>query len=212
MQRSDVVLAAMAAAGERIRFDPVRIQKLLFLIDRECAGHIGGPHFDFQPYLYGPFDKAVFEELEALAQLGQVHIERSRRRDYHATIRGQEAGMEALRSLPGAVRGYCEECAEWVLARSFGALLAAIYRKYPEMAVNSVAPGVLERYPRALARAPLPSFLSGMARALDLGATLDEYALEHDGLALHDAWRTVGDELRRATASMRHRPLGGDVS
>ena len=51
MRRSELVLATMAAGGPRARFDPIRIQLLLFLIDR-CAGPVlGGPHFGFRPYL-----------------------------------------------------------------------------------------------------------------------------------------------------------------
>ena len=74
MVRSRVVLMAMAARVRGTRFDPVRIQKLLFLIDREAGTNFDGPHFDFRPYLYGPFDKAVFDELDALRHAGEVGI------------------------------------------------------------------------------------------------------------------------------------------
>ena len=36
------------------------VQKLLFLLDREAAEIVGGPHFRFVPYNYGPFDKGVY--------------------------------------------------------------------------------------------------------------------------------------------------------
>jgi hypothetical protein len=41
MNRSDAVLAAMAAAGENATFTPVQIQKLMFLIDREIPRLVG---------------------------------------------------------------------------------------------------------------------------------------------------------------------------
>ena len=47
---------AMAAAGAGVRFDPVRLQKFFFLLDRELDGECGCPHFAFRPYRYGPFD------------------------------------------------------------------------------------------------------------------------------------------------------------
>jgi hypothetical protein len=59
MDRSSLVLAALAAAGGNAAFTPVQVQKLLFLIDREAGRLVGGPHFDFLPYDYGPFDRAV---------------------------------------------------------------------------------------------------------------------------------------------------------
>lgn len=207
MERSQVILAAMAAAGQGIQFDPVRIQKLIFLIEREAADHIGGPHFDFQPYLYGPCDQAVFDELGALQRSGQVNIRRSRRRTYALTSSGQVSGQEVLLGLPGVVRDYFEKCAHWVFSLSFGRLLSAIYQKYPEMAVNSVVPEVKARYPRALFRSPMPSFFSGVARTFDLAGVLDDFDVRperhRDASVLHDAWIAVGDNLRRAMTGFR---------
>ena len=58
MTRKEVVLAALAPA-KHAPHSPVQVQKLIFLIDRNIPREVGGPHFDFQPYNYGPFDKAV---------------------------------------------------------------------------------------------------------------------------------------------------------
>lgn len=48
-----------------------------------------------------------------------------------------------------------------------------------------------------------PTFLSGMARALDLGATFDRYNIsgtptEADNIALYIDFKAIGDDLRRA--------------
>ena len=53
----DIVAAAFAATEPGTKFDPLRAQKLLFLIDQVVSERIGGPFFDFRPYLYGPFDQ-----------------------------------------------------------------------------------------------------------------------------------------------------------
>ncbi len=66
MQRRNLILAALAAGGENASFTPAQAQKLFFLIDRKAASLVDGPHFDFQPYDYGPFDKAVYDELARL--------------------------------------------------------------------------------------------------------------------------------------------------
>lgn len=216
MRRSQVILAAMAAAGEGVQFDPVRIQKLVFLIEKETAAFIGGPHFNFQPYLYGPFDQAVFDELGALQRNSQVKIQRSQRRTYALTSSGQVSGKEVLFGLPRPVRDYFENCAQWVLSLSFGRLLAAIYQKYPDMAVNSVVPEVKARHPLALFRSPVPSFFSGVARTLDLAGVLDDFDLQserkRDAGVLQDVWIAVGDDLRGAITGFRNLQTDADAS
>ena len=209
MLRSQVVLMAMAAKGRGARFDPVRIQKLLFLIEREVGGHVDGPHFDFQPYLYGPFDKAVYQELDALHGTGTVDIHHEgSQRAYTLTGSGHECGKKALSELAGPVRRYVAEAARWVLSLSFGELLSAIYRHYPDMAVNSIVSEVATRYPGVSHRSPLPSFLSGVGRTLDLAGVLDEHELDRggqdDARAIYADWCAVGDDLRRAMADFRH--------
>ncbi len=206
MVRSQVVLMAMASRVRGTRFDPVRIQKLLFLIDREAGTHVDGPHFDFRPYLYGPFDRAVFDELDALRHAGEVVIHGTGRyRAYILTESGHERGTAALNELAEPVRRYVADVAHWVLSLPFGELLSAVYHSYPDMAVNSIVPEVTVRFPKALNRSPLPPFLSGMARTLDLAGMLDPYELdsgdERDTEAIDADWRAVGDDLRSAVAS-----------
>lgn len=67
MDREDLVLACLAPAKGALH-SPVQVQKMFFLIDRNISEDIEGPLFDFHPYDYGPFDKAVYETLEKLAQ------------------------------------------------------------------------------------------------------------------------------------------------
>lgn len=52
---------------------------------------------------------------------------------------------------------------------------------------------------------PKPTFLSGMARALDLGATFDAYntsktPAEADSIAMYNDFKAIGDDLRKAVA------------
>ena len=216
MTRSEVVLAAMAAPGKSVLFDPVRLQKLLFLIDQEAGSYINGPHFDFQPCMYGPFDSTVYDELSTLARDELVESRGPRPRAYCLTSAGQGSGAKILYGLPHGVARYFDDCARWVLSHSFGNLLSAIYQKYPDMAVNSVVPDVRIRFPYALSRTPVPAFLSGVARTLDLGGVMDYYDLSHSGKRntqqLHDAWRTVGDNLRSAMVGCRSAPTDADAS
>ena len=204
MTRNQTVLTAMAAGGPCASFDPVQMQKYLFLIDREIPRWVGGPHFRFQPYDYGPFDKDVYTVLDSLAQKNYVHIDDIHRyRRYSLTDSGLERGSAMLDSLPEPVVRYLINIARWVRCLSFRQLLTAIYQHYPDMAVNSVIPNVASRNPRPGKLFPTPSFSTGLARTFDFMGMLDEYRSgwrdsRHDALAIDDDWAAVGDDLRAA--------------
>jgi len=110
-------------------------------LDKNIGEQIGGPFFDFQPYDYGPFDSAVYHELEELEGDGVVEvIEQNRfgRRAYRLTDQGLEEGQAALSKLDPPIQEYIRKVAKWVRALSFSQLVSAIYNKYPEMKENSV--------------------------------------------------------------------------
>src|SRR6266478_7828927 len=105
MERRNLVLAALAAGGENASYWPVQVQKLLFLIDREASALVDGPHFQFKPYDYGPFDRAVYAELTWLSTQGLVEIQDTGRyRVYSLSPEGYRRGVESLRELGGAAR------------------------------------------------------------------------------------------------------------
>ena len=115
MTRKKTVLAAMAAGGLRASFNPVQVQKYLFLIDREIPGWVGGPHFRFQPHDYGPFDKDVYTVLDSLAQEDYVRVDNTGQyRRYSLTGSGLERGSAVLDSLPEPVAHYLIDVARLV--------------------------------------------------------------------------------------------------
>lgn len=139
MNRHDYILAVLSATGEQTQFSPVQVQKLFFLLDRELSGLVGGPHFDFQPYDYGPFDKNVytllgFMEVERLVDL----IGGGRYRKYMLTSEGLRQGRSALAGLPHELQTYIADLSNWVRSLSFSQLVSEIYRLYPDMRANSV--------------------------------------------------------------------------
>ena len=73
MTRQDFLLAVLAA-GDGEAHQPAQVQKLFFLLDRKVPKEVGGPWFNFKPCDYGPFDKAVYEEMLALGQRRLVAI------------------------------------------------------------------------------------------------------------------------------------------
>ena len=139
MTRDELVLAAMAPGGGH-RYSPVQVQKLLFLIERQIQPAIlEGPHFDFRPYHYGPFDITVYSALGQLATRGLVSIDRSSEpRTFSLTPEGVAQGNDSLRQLPADTQDFFRRASEFVRAHSFSSLVAAIYKAFPEMRANSV--------------------------------------------------------------------------
>ena len=198
--RHDIVAAAFAAAGPGAEFDPLRAQKLLFLIDRVVSQRIGGPFFDFRPYLYGPFDRAVYDVIRKLVAVGHAQTDASGPHHRHLlTDAGYRHGVAVLGSFPDPVADYVERAAAWVLLVPYRRMLAAIYREYPEMAVKSVV-GDLGGDRPGPKRHP---FVRGMASAFDLMGTTRRPLDSDDGpgsdaAAIRDDWRAVGADLEDA--------------
>jgi len=137
--RQDVMLAVLAGAGENASFTPVQVQKLFFLIDRETASLLGGPFFSFTPYDYGPFDKTVYEELDDLQKQGLARIDISGRyRHYALTSLGYEKGQQTLSSFALQMKTFVANAAKWIRSLNFQELVAAIYKRYPDMKANSI--------------------------------------------------------------------------
>ena len=83
--RQELVLAALAAGESNSELSPVQAQKLFFLIDQNVSASIGGQQYNFQAYDYGPFDRAVYSDLDWLA-LPYLSLDGTR-----AAIRGGKA-------------------------------------------------------------------------------------------------------------------------
>lgn len=132
------MLAAMAPAEGRPH-TPAQLEELLFLADREVPDSIGGPVFDFQPLHYGPFDRQVYAEAEALAADGFVVIlPVGWMRTFALTPKGQKEADRVFGALPDRARDYLRRASEFVLKHRFTEIVAAINRAYPEMRANSV--------------------------------------------------------------------------
>lgn len=198
--REEIVAAAFAAAGSEASFDPIRVQKLLFLIDRVVSERIGGPFFHFRPYHYGPFDKAVYRVIKAMVAAGDIGIRASGDYPlYFLTQAGYRRGKATLASFPDPVADYFRRAARWIRFMPYRRMLAAIFREYPEMAANSVMRQLGPERP-----APKGSpFIRGMTLAFDLtGARCrtpdSEVGLQSDVDELREDWRTVGDDIEEA--------------
>ncbi len=132
MNRDDVLLAAMSCA-DLSPHSPVQIQKLMFLLDEELPALFqDGSRFDFQPYHYGPFDKAVYDELGRLAERSLVEVFSTRWTFYMLTSEGQAVGSSRLEQMAPEERNYVERASQFVRSCSFNQLVSAIYNAYPK--------------------------------------------------------------------------------
>lgn len=142
MTRRELVLAAMATAGEGASYSPVQLQKLFFMLDREGPHLVGGPHFAFEPYDYGPFDRAVYVEVEQLVSQGLAIAETNGRyKHYTLTPSGLSAGRQAAAHLSAQARSYIDGLAVWVRSLTFQQLVGAIYERHPDMRAKSIFVG-----------------------------------------------------------------------
>jgi hypothetical protein len=136
-------LLLLFLAADPAALDPVRIQKGMFILAQRTPGEwlSSDARYEFEPYNYGPFAKAIYGDLHALRMNGYLKTEPSWNRAwvFHSITeagiqRAREEGAEVdprLLDYVGAVRRF-------VTDRSFRELLDAVYDEFPMYAVNSV--------------------------------------------------------------------------
>jgi uncharacterized protein len=138
--RSDYVLAVMAAAQGPLT--PVQVQKLFFILDKKIASDVSGPHFDFEPYNYGPFDPAVYHELDSLATRGLAFVDSNgSMRQYGLTASGIFAGLSSLQHFPPQAQDFVRKLVDWIRSVSFAQLVSSVYEHWPEMRAKSIFRG-----------------------------------------------------------------------
>lgn len=141
MTRRDLLLSILAAANGQ-PYEPVQVQKATFLVLTNLPWLLDeGPAFAFEPYDYGPFDRAVYTEAEQLARDGLAIVRPSvsgRWKTYAASETGVARGREILNGLAPQFARYIDDIASWVRAQEFGNLVRSIYAAYPGMRANSV--------------------------------------------------------------------------
>src|SRR5258707_9211636 len=142
MTRQKFVLAVLAA-GNGVAHTPVQVQKLFFLLGRKRPEGIDDPWFNFQPHDYGPFDKAIFDDLRALAAKGLVGITSPTNGPHMhwATPTGLLQGQQLLSQFPAETAKYIRELSAWVRGQSFESLVSSIYQQFPLMSGGAVFRG-----------------------------------------------------------------------
>jgi uncharacterized protein YwgA len=137
MKRIDFVLAALSAEGGK--FQPVQVQKMFFLLEKNLPPGTFKPPFGFRPYNYGPYAPSVYQDLELLCANGLVLVTQSSTfREFAVTQDGAAKGKSTLKKLPEPAQLYIQQVSQFVRSLTFPALVSAIYKAYPKMRERSV--------------------------------------------------------------------------
>lgn len=141
MSRSDLILVLLAVAAGRA-YSPAQLQKSAFLVTTNLPSLVTvGPAFDFQPYDYGPFDRNVYVEAQALRDRGEAELSVvpfGRWVTYAATQAGITRGEAILSALSKPTQNYIQDVSKWALSQSFNSLVKSIYDAYPAMREKSI--------------------------------------------------------------------------
>jgi len=135
-----LLLFFLGSDGE---IDPIRIMKGLFLFNMKARPHWLTPEakYTFKAYSYGPYSSQLTSDLRALSLNGYLTETQAPGQSWHyynLTDKGRRTASEYEKQISPIALAYLHELRDYVLRLSFSALLKAVYKMYPQYAVNSV--------------------------------------------------------------------------
>jgi len=142
MMKNEWTLLALQLAGDK-GLTPAQLQKVLFLIKQNYSSKLGN-FYEFKPYNYGPFDKQIYVDAEALAEQGLVVLKKQPGHSWSTYQISPEFDSEEHDfdgDIDANIVNYLKSVIEWAQKLTFQQLIASIYNKYPEYKVNSVFRG-----------------------------------------------------------------------
>lgn len=143
--RHDLPLSLLAAIGDSSIEGRTRLQKLLFLIQKQAESDNEvefEQSYEFIAYDYGPFSKEIYDDIERLSRRGLIEEDPQRLDDgvikynYKLTEKGKAIAAERglLENLPDVFNNIISEFADEELDE----IIDYVYSEYPEYAENSV--------------------------------------------------------------------------
>jgi hypothetical protein len=120
--------------------DPIRIQKGMFLFAME-SGAPASEVYQFEPYNWGPFSRAIYGDLETLEAQGlieRVPVMGATYARYRRTPDGEAAASRLAAKANPEWLSYLLDLRGKITNASFDRLLRAVYKQYPEYATRSI--------------------------------------------------------------------------
>ena len=130
VSNSDILLAIIAAADGK-EVSRAHLQKVAFLVSEEFRDRLPEGFYKFDKYDYGPFCIDIYNDTVMLDYWGQIRarLGKERRDERYAAADG--LSLDDLR-LDADIKRYIKSTVAWAIDMSFGQLVRAIYRMYPE--------------------------------------------------------------------------------
>ena len=132
--REHILIAIIAAAGDS-GLGRLQVQKSAFLLAEEFEGRLPENFYQFKPYMYGPFTRDIYDDVERLSD-GPL-IEMLTGDDGRPRYRLSGDSSWQL-SLSQDLQSGVNNVVGWVSRMSFAELVRAIYFMHPEQRENSV--------------------------------------------------------------------------
>lgn len=120
--------------------DPIRIQKGLFLFTRE-TNVPAAERYDFVPYNWGPFSRAIYGDLAQLQTEGlleRLPVEGRGYFLYRQTGAGEEEAGRLRGGADAELVGFVDRLREELVRDDFRQLLRRVYDRYPTFATRSL--------------------------------------------------------------------------
>jgi len=142
LTKTQAILLMFFLGSDR-ELDPIRIMKALFLFNMKAHPYwlTSEARYTFKPYSYGPYSPQLTSDLSALSLKGYLTETRAVGQSwnyYKLTEKGRRLASEYVKQINPNALTYLHQLRDYVSSLSFSALLKAVYKMYPEYAVNSV--------------------------------------------------------------------------
>ena len=135
VSRSEILLAIIAAADGR-ELGRVHLQKVAFLVSEEFKGRLPSDFYTFDKYDYGPFCIDIYNDTEMLHYWGRIRISPGAERRYDTYSIAEPLKLDGPQ-LDDDVKTYIKHTVAWVADMTFGQLVRAVYKLYPEFLERS---------------------------------------------------------------------------
>jgi uncharacterized protein YwgA len=162
MTRSEILMHLLGAKGASGRPAPIvgttRLQKLLFLIEREeSLKATEGEDFDFTAYKFGPVSKELYDDLSKLENLGYItsksvsepsNVERD---EYGLSFEGLMGDEEATDAFEEKQYALTDAGRRWLESRNRPKAqidkIAKVKGRYGSLSLSDLLHYVYSRYP-----------------------------------------------------------------
>lgn len=153
LSQRQLILADLMLSKQRISGNTsilvTTAMKHAFLLEKEGNVELPAEWYPFRAYMFGPFSKEVYVDLDALERAGFITQRRERHHfgalNKKLSIRFVETEASELEhllaTLPTALRNSTHDIAERYGYLNLDALLDYVYEAYPEYATNTERPG-----------------------------------------------------------------------